>query len=58
MAAFAKIQYFHMLKQIFIDLQKFKYYSLMTRLAVKIKKSEILTANNDMRELRFWKLFT
>ena len=47
-----------MQKQIFIDSQKFKYYSLLVKLSVKIKRSEFFAVHNDIQILCFWKLFT
>ena len=35
-----KIKYCHIVKHIFIDLQKFKYYSLWSKSHVKIKRSD------------------
>ena len=47
-----------MVKQIFIDFQKFKHYSLLVKLSVKIKRSEFFAVHNDIQILGFWKLFT
>lgn len=41
-----------MAKQIFIDLWKFKCYSLWSKLTVNIKKSEYFKVNHDMQKLR------
>ena len=57
MIVFSTIHY-HLVKEIFINLQKFKYYSLLAKLPVKIKRSEIFAVKIDMQKLSFWKLFT
>ena len=45
-----------MVKQIFIDLQKFKCYSLWSMLPFEIKKSEYFAVNHALLKLSFWKL--
>ena len=45
-------------KQIFIYLRKFKCYSLLSKLLIKIKRSDFFTINNNMQKLNSWKLFT
>ena len=47
----------HIIKLIFIDLQKLKCHSLLFRLPVKNEKSEIFAVDNDTQKLSFWKLF-
>ena len=39
-----------------IDLQKFKYYSLLSNLPVKIKRSEFFVVNNNTQKRSFCKL--
>ena len=42
-----------MIKQILNDLQKFKRYSLWSKLLVKIKRSEYFAVNHDVQKLSF-----
>ena len=44
---FVRIQHYDMEKPIFIDLPKCQCYSLLSKLPMKIKKSEIFAVNND-----------
>ena len=43
----------HIIKLIFIDLQKLKCHSLLFRLPVKNEKSEIFAVDNDTQKLSF-----
>ena len=44
-----------MAKQIFTDLQKFKCYSLWSKLPTKIKRPEYFAENHDMEKIKFLK---
>ena len=47
-----------MVKHIFIDIQKFKYYTLSAESPVKINiKLCFFAINNDIQKLSFWKVF-
>ena len=46
-----------MVKQVFIDLQKLKCYSLWSKLSIKIKKSEYFAVNYALLKLGFWNLW-
>ena len=47
-----------MVKHIFIDIQKFKYYTLLAESPVKINiKLCFFAINNDIQKLSFWKVF-
>ena len=43
-----------MVKSIFLDLRKFKHYSLLTKSPVKIKGSAFFVLNIDIQKLSFW----
>ena len=51
---FERIKYYHLVKQVFIDLQKIKCYSSWSKLPVK--RSQLFAVNHDMQELSFVKL--
>ena len=53
---FTRICYYYMVKKLFIDLQKFKYYSFWSKLLFKIKRSDYFGINNDLSKC-FWKVF-
>ena len=47
-----------MVKESFIDIQKFKCYSLWSKLTVKIKRSQYFAVNHNIQKLSFRKVST
>ena len=55
---YARIKYHHIFKVIFFWYGKLKCHSLLSKLPVKIERSEFFGVDNDTQKLRFSKLFT
>ena len=45
-------------KKNFINLQKFKYSSWLSKFAVKTERPQLFTSNNDIQKLSFWNQLT